>query len=285
MRIFRTIHLLLISVRYKNLAIILICQLFFAWRIELLEGPEAITKVLLLSLGTLLIAAGGYLINDYYDVKIDLVNEPQRVYIGEKIKRRHVLLMHMFLTSIGIGVGFFISYKLLALFIFAAGLLWLYSNQLKRLPLLGNLSIAFLSSLSFLSLIFLKTDRNVLFLLLLFSVFAFLMSLIREIIKDIEDMKGDKSFGCKTLPIVIGIRKSKLVIYASNILILFFLVFFTLRYFSENYLFLIYAGVIALQIFILSVLTFRADTKKHFTSLSKYCKFILLFGIFGVLTI
>ena len=151
-------------------------------------------------------AAAGYIINDYYDVKIDYINKPERVIVGTVLKRRVVLFWHTFLNFSAIIIGSFLDWKIGAIHFASAFMLWLYSNQLKRLPLIGNFIVALLTGLS-ISIITLYFGQNPI-LVHTYALFAFSISLIREIVKDMEDWKGDADFGCKTLPIILGVRKT-----------------------------------------------------------------------------
>src|SRR5688572_18002076 len=99
-------------------------------------------RFFILSVSTLLIAAAGYIINDYYDVKIDYINKPERVIIGRKITRRYAILFHVVLSMLGIMLGVHLSWRIGAINIISVFLLWLYSNNLKRLPFIGNLTVA-----------------------------------------------------------------------------------------------------------------------------------------------
>ena len=168
-------------------------------------------KLLLISISTVLIAAAGYIINDYYDVKIDFVNKPERVVVDKLLKRRVVMAAHSILNFAGIGIGFLVSFKIALINFLSALLLWLYSNHLKRLPFVGNVAVALLTGAALL-VIAIYYQKNM-FLVLVYAIFAFSITLIREIIKDIEDVKGDTVFGCRTLPVIWGIRKTKMIIY------------------------------------------------------------------------
>ena len=159
---------------------------------------------------TVMITAAGYLINDYYDVKIDFVNKPDRVVVGKKLKRRWVLAGHTILNFGAIGIGFYLSWPIGITMFGAAFLLWLYSNQLKRLPLVGNLSIAVLTGMTLVLVAEYFQERT--FIIACYAVFAAFITLIREIIKDVEDRKGDERFGCRTIPIVYGVANQKLPI-------------------------------------------------------------------------
>lgn len=236
-------------------------------------------KFWLLTLSTALITFCGYLINDYYDVKIDYVNKPQDVVIGTHLKRRHAMFLHTSLNFIGISMATYISWKLGLIHFVVAFMLWLYSNQLKRLPLVGNLVVASLTALSIWIVALYFNQNHV--LVGSFAVFAFAVTLIREVIKDIEDMEGDKKFGCRTLPIVFGIRKTKDILYV--LAFLFLAILFVLAYFLGNLTFSIYAGLLVIPVYLFVYYLKRADTRKHFSDLSAYCKYLMMSGILSMI--
>jgi len=266
-------------IRWQNLIIIAVAQILTAIALVPTVEPATIIssyRFLLLVVSTVIIAAGGYIINDYYDIKIDYINRPNRVVAGRYFSRRVILASHGITTFIGIIAGLFAGYSIGAVAFFAAGLLWLYSNQLKRLPIFGNLSIAFLTGLSvFVVYIFYLQS---LFLISAYAIFAFVISVIREIIKDCEDIEGDRKFDCKTLPVVVGIRKTKIVIYIS---ILLLLVFAGLLLHKEPTMIYILSGLV-LMMSGLTYLVIKADTVAHFSSLSQTCKVIMVIGMLSM---
>jgi 4-hydroxybenzoate polyprenyltransferase len=233
----------------------------------------------LLSSSTIIIAAAGYIINDYYDIKIDYINKPERVVIGKIIPRRFAILFHTLFSVGGIAIGFYLSWQIGVIHFFSAFMLWLYSNSLKRLPLIGNVVIAFLTALSvFIIAVYYKTNIN---LILIYALFAFFISLVREVVKDMEDLKGDITFGCKTLPILWGIRKTKFFLYA--VLVVFVLIVLIL----DSY-FTILPSVYFMSFLFLPLAWFalrlhRADTVKDFRWLSNLSKIIMLLGIISML--
>ena len=235
-------------------------------------------NLFLLSLSTVFIAAGGYIINDYYDVKIDYINKPDRVVIGKSITRRYAILFHIALSVAGIAIGFYLSWKIAGVNVLSVFLLWLYSNNLKRLPFVGNLTVAFLTGLAVIIVdLFYGKDNS---LVLIYALFAFFMTLVREVIKDMEDLKGDNSFGCKTLPIVWGIRKTKILIYV--ILIVFGGVVIVLNQLYQALPFKYHLIFLFVPLFWLFLRLIRADMKKDFTRLSMYCKVIMMLGILSM---
>ena len=204
----------------------------------------------LVVLSTVLLAASGYIINDYFDIRIDRINKPKKVLVGKSIKRRSALFLHVLLTIGGILTGLFITYvarkEIYALMYIAVPiLLWYYSTTFKRHIVIGNLVISFLTGIVVLLVVsvefamlskvhgnsILRTEAcsTAWFWTTGFAIFAFLTNFIREIIKDTEDIKGDKAVGCKTLPIALGIYLTKVfvtLLVGTSITLIWLLYFF-----------------------------------------------------------
>lgn len=280
-------------IRFNNLLMILatLVMSYYCLNDYLLFSDLLNKKFLFLIIATLLTSAGGYIINDYYDVKLDLVNKPQKVIVGNHISRRWAMLLHIWFNGIAILLAVLISAKV-SLAIFLCGvLLTLYSIYFKRQFLTGNLVIALLSGFAVFILKLFEHSIS-LQLILAYSIFAFLISLIREIIKDTEDMKGDSKFDCKTIPIVIGVRKTKrILIYLTSIFIisLFSYVFIAIgnihveHSFSRTaYLFYMVLFVIVPLMVILYLMAI-ADVKTDFTRLSMLTKIVMLLGMLSMI--
>ena len=263
--------------RFWNLLIIGLAQYCTA---GFLISTETIfdIRLFLLSTSTILIAAAGYIINDYYDVKIDLINKPERVVIGKGITRRYALLFHTVLSVTGVAIGFLLNWKIGVINFTCAFLLWLYSNALKRLPFVGNLTVALLTGLSIFIVNLLYPPMVV--LVGIYSLFAFFITIVREIIKDLEDLRGDDTFGCKTLPIVWGIRGTKLFTYF--LLALFVLLVIVLHQLSTPLPINFFSWSLFLPIVMLVGWLVRADTRRDFYQLSQFCKVIMLAGILSM---
>lgn len=263
--------------RLWNLIIIGLAQYCTA---GFLISPNTLTdpQLLILAMSTILIAAGGYSINDYYDVKIDLINKPERVVVGKTLTRRIVLLLHTVLSVAGIGLGFALGWPIGIINVAAAFLLWLYSNALKRMPFVGNFVVATLTGLSVLVVNVLYTPP--LAIVWVYALFALFMTLIREIIKDMEDLKGDDTFGCRTLPIVWGIRPTKAFIYF--LIVLFCAVVVGIHTSVAPMPVTFFLGLLLLPMGIMVIWLIRADTRKDFYRLSIFSKFIMLAGIFSM---
>ena len=268
-------------VRVVNLAIIGLTQyltaIFLAGKTHNWTSVVTDRGFFLLVLSTVLIAGAGYIINDYYDVKIDFVNKPERVIIGKNLSRRWVIVGQIFLNAIAIVIGFYLSPTIGIINFFAAFSLWLYSNQLKRKPFIGNFTIAALTATTLLVVGQYFSERA--YLILCFAVFAGFITLMREIIKDMEDLKGDERYGCKTLPIVWGIAKTKKFLY---LIAAVFIVTVFLMTWHLNQLFPF--TLLATLIFLIFVIH-RTDTVKGFNRLSTICKVIMLLGVVSMIFI
>ncbi len=188
---------------------------------------------ILLVVSSVLIAAAGYIINDYFDLNIDKINKPSKIVVEKIIRRRWAIVWHLVLTAIGVMLSFYIGYKinnvLLGLLNFCSAiLLWFYSTKFKKELMIGNIIISLLTAwvvivlyfceLRFYYIFNVESENYKKYITLLFKVavlyggFAFIISIIREVIKDLEDMKGDEKYGCRTMPIVWGIPASKIFI-------------------------------------------------------------------------
>ncbi len=267
LRLTRTLNVvILVTAQYAAAWFLLNKQVFADWRLMVFSASSA------------LIAAGGYVINDYYDVKIDLINSPNRVVVGKTVPRRVAILIHALFTGLGIMLGLFAGWKILLINLFAAGLLWWYSAALKRLPFVGNFSVALLTGLSLAALNALYNTINT--LVLWYALFAFFITLIREIIKDLEDLKGDETYGCKTLPVVWGMRKTKWLIAALIAMLAGMVTMGNFMYSKLPFIYLVMLLLVPLAWLTSRLVT--ADTKKDFSWLSSFCKVIIMLGVLSM---
>ena len=245
--------------RFWNLLIIALAQYFAA---HFLIGYPVITDIHLftLAMSTVIIAAGGYIINDYYDIKIDLINKPDRVVIGKEVARRYALLFHSLLCMAGVALGFLLNWKIGVINFFCAFLLWWYSNDLVNVMYHIHHPIV-----------------------TIYALFAFAMTLVREIVKDAEDLKGDNTFGCKSLPIIWGLRRTKFFIYF--LLLLFFISVIEINQFFAQLPMYYFFTFLFVPLVLLVVWLVRADTTKDFHRISQWCKVIMLLGISSMIFI
>ena len=307
-------------IRFPNLAIIALTQYAIRFGIIYPFLQQADLDLFLseslfgmIEAATVLIAASGYIINDYFDVKLDHVNKPKQMVIGKSISRRQAMFLHTIVNAVGIGLAAYVAVKIehpmLVLFqLVSAGLLWFYSVSFKKQILIGNVIIAALTALvpftagyyeiavmydhlsvdatvksieadSLRSLLF--SIQYLLYWVIGYSAFAFLLTLIREIIKDCEDIEGDKAFECKTLPIVHGIPAAKKV---ASYLIAFLLILITFLEFmqanSGDWIsFGYFLILISLPLIWVMIKLRKAKEKKHFFVISQVIKVLMLIGI------
>lgn len=203
--------------------------------------------------------------------------------VGRLIRRRRAMVAHLLLSFTGVAIGFWLSWSVGFINAGAALLLWGYSARLKKMILVGNVTIALLSaSMLLVVAVYADTLNNV---TIGYACFAFFISLIREIIKDMEDVKGDASFDCRTLPIVVGLRRTKLVLYPLLALFLALLIIAVFHSSTSVYLDIYMVLLVLLPSVWLVVRLVKADRKKNFTFLSNLNKVIMLFGILSMLLI
>ncbi|WP_238388090.1 geranylgeranylglycerol-phosphate geranylgeranyltransferase [Hymenobacter sediminis] len=239
----------------------------------------------LLALAALSVGAAGYIINDYYDVKIDAINRPGRLVVGKVVNRRHAMLGHLLLSGLGIVVSGALSPLLGVVNLGSALLLWGYSVRFKRVALVGNVSIATLTAaLVLLPELQARTGNSAVWG---YALAAFLLTVVREIIKDVEDMRGDAQHDCRTLPIVWGIARTKWVAG-------FFLACLGLLVVGAAYNALatqrpVLGGWLLLLVLAplagLGQKLRRADRKRDFTALSTWCKWVMLAGVLSMTVI
>ena len=297
-------------VRWKNLIFVAIIQLLMTYCLIAptlaMYGMTMLTPwwiTLLMVVATVCIAAGGYTINDYFDLKIDRINHPERVIVGNIIEKPVVMRFYQVLTAVGVVAGLVVaivlrSWTLGLAFVVVPGMLWFYSASYKRQFLVGNLIVAMSAALVPLlpviaecGLLLDKYDELIretpVVATLLgwgcgFALFAGLWTLTREIIKDMEDEFGDREMECRTLPIICGTRWSKvivsLLILLNNALLAYLLLTntaaipgnlsATLRYFL--------IGTTAPSLCLLVILWSKSCTALH--NASTLCKFIMIVG-------
>lgn len=292
-------------IRYQNLLMLAFMQLIFRYAFFKIQGiPSALAdwQYGLLVLSTVLIAAGGYVINNILDQKTDAINKPNNVIIGKTISETNAYTLYMALTVAGVAIGFYLSNVILkpsfaAVFILIAATLYLYATSLKQIMIVGNSIIAILLSCSVIIIgIFdllpaidagnQQQMRIVFSILLDYAIFTFFINILREIIKDIEDVDGDYNQGLGTLPIVIGKSRTAKIVFGLSFVPILFLLYYINSYllnliYTTIYLLLFVMG----PLFYFTVKVWSAKSKKEFHNLSLLLKWILFFGILSVVII
>ncbi len=294
-------------IRIKNLAIVTVTQLLMRYAviepILLMNGFELQFPTLdffWLVFATVALTAAGYTINDYFDTKTDMVNRPDSIIVGKHIKRQNAMTLHVILNIIGVFAGFYISikmglYQLGFIFVLISGILWYYSTTYKRQFLIGNILVAFLTAMVPIVVVlyeipmlnstyreFLLANKmdftNIFAWIFGFSFFAFMTTLIREIIKDIEDFEGDTAFGRNTLPIVWGVKMSKIVLF-TLILITIVSIAYVYWVFLSGIATTIYFSLLLSVFLFLIIRIYKAKSKENYHLASNVMKIIMLFGI------
>jgi len=255
----------------------------------------------LLVLINMLLGAAGYIINDYFDRHIDRINRPNEVVVGREVPRRAAMVWHIIFDVAALSLAAVFAWHLQMmsvwlLYAMIAGIFWLYSTTYKRQFIIGNLVVAIgtatiplqVGIFEYLTLTreygFDMMLKNLSFMPIMywtcgFAFFAFLTNLVREIVKDMEDLEGDNNYGCNTLPIVYGIRISKIVVIALSVIciaLLFGCYYFFLREPLTLFYMLLF---IVLPIALVVILIVRADDVKHYHRISTIIKVIMLFGV------
>jgi len=253
-------------------------------------------------LSTVLIAAGGYVVNNIFDQHTDTINKPNTVVIGKSISETQGYNIYIALTATGVSIGFYLSNVIAkpgfaTIFILIAATLYLYATSLKQMMLIGNIMVALLLSFSVVIIgIFdlfptihegnQQQMANLFSILLDYTIFAFMINLLREIVKDIEDVDGDYNMGMNTLPIAIGKSRATKIVF-----VLSFIPLLLILHYIYNYLFGLLFVTLYLLFFVVAPLLYftikigAATSKKEFHNLSLLLKWILLFGILSIVVI
>lgn len=292
-RLVRPINLLLIALTQYLIKYALLIPLKVDVSLDLLHFS-------LLVLSTLCIASAGNIINDIFDVHTDGINKPNKVIIGKIISEKLAYNLYMGFTLIGVGIGFYISNQigkqgLSAIFVIISALLYVYASYLKQTLLVGNVVISALVGFSILIIGLFElypatteinqfTQTLAMKKIMDYAVFAFMINLLREIVKDIEDIEGDKEVGMKTLPIVLGKAKGMKAIFILAFIPLFAITYYIVTYWYNQQIAVIYflLFIIGPMIFLV-VKSLSAKTKQDFKILSNLLKFIMLTGVLSLL--
>lgn len=293
-------------VRFPNLVIVAITQYLLQYQVilsafESAQLPALLTGIhfFLFVCSTMIIAAGGYIINDIVDYPIDLINKPEKLIINRQLSMSTARKWYYGWTAIGFLISLYLAFyvdNLLLVLIYptAVALLWFYSHYFKKQVLIGNIVVSlfcafvagvvlFAERATFfdLQIIAPSIAQRVTFLLLGYSSFAFLSTLFREIIKDIEDVEGDRQQACRTLPVVFGLNSSKIVAGFVGFLFFTFVLFLMQWLWWKQYTIAVLFGGIAIFIPLIFslILLVRATESKQFHLISQVAKWMMLAGL------
>lgn len=291
-------------IRYQNLLMLALMQLvlrygFLYWQ----HIPLALTdfQYVLLVISTVLIAAAGYVINNIADQETDNENKPKDVIVGDKISENTAYNIYVGLNITGVAIGFYLSNVIekpsfAAIFILIAATLYIYATSLKQMLLVGNIIVALLLAVSVLivpvfDLYPVTTDDNRSSMATFFSVildyaiFAFIINLIREMVKDLEDINGDYNQGMNTLPIVLGRERTSKVVFGLSLIPIVLILYYTNKYFATNNLWIATAYMLFLvagPLIYFAIKMWSAKTTKQYHHLSNILKLVILFGIISI---
>lgn len=259
---------------------------------------------LILVFGTMLIAGAGNIINDYFDIKPDRLNKHHQVIVGKYVKRREAMVTHVVLSTLGFTISAYVAIKysipwLLLFQVIAITLLWLYSASFKNSFLIGNLIVAFLTAC--IPLIVISYDfpavfetegftfpylnapyanfKEAIFITLCYAGFAFFLNLIREIQKDMADVKGDKEIGAKTMPIELGIESTRKIVNSLILFVILLLIYIQQTFIADK-LSSIYILLFIITPLIISAYKLKkAKKSKQFLKASNYTKIAMAGGL------
>jgi 4-hydroxybenzoate polyprenyltransferase len=273
-------------IRLQNLLMIFITQIL-AYQCLVLSNFLPLStdsSLYLLILGTLLIAAGGYAINDYFDINTDKINKPNQMVVEKIIPKKDVKIIWLSFTIIALTIGFYIKLEIFVIYLISAILLYLYSRFLKEIPIVGNISVSILLALSVMIIYIYEPgfDKN---LFIFYSAFAFLSGMVREIVKDVEDLEGDSQTNVLTFPVKKGIRKTRnLIIGFYATLDLLMVGFAVYLYFFYNTKMMWYYIVLVYFPHLIIFLKFLFDYDiQQYTRISKRTKLLITLGILSML--
>lgn len=308
----KLINAFLRLVRWPNLVMIAVTQVLFYFSLVDPMNQKGIntvferTQFLLLIIASLLIASAGYIINDYFDLNIDQVNKPDRTIIDRNIKRRWAIMQHIVFSITGILISFYIGYQSKTFWLGLSNficvfLLFGYSITLKKKLLIGNILISALTAwviivcfLCYYHSFFCGSCDKSFFtsyinrftrISFLYAGFAFVISLIREVVKDMEDIDGDARYGCKTIPIAWGIPAAKVFVAVWLVVLIGTL---SIVQFYALQLGWVWSTVYCIIFIILPLVwilqkLFSAQVRADYHRVSSVIKFVMIAGLLSML--
>lgn len=288
--------------RYQNLLIVIITQVLL--RYGLLEPLNVALTLsdfgyLLLIIATVCLTAGGNVINDIYDVETDLINKPHKVLVGRHISEASAYTAFIALNVIAVGIGFYMSNTIgypgfSAVFIAISAILYMYASYLKRTIVVGNVVISLLVGFVILVVVIfdvmpaitaenMSEQTRAFSISLDYALFAFTINLIREMVKDQQDVKGDYNAGIKTLPIILGKERTNKVIFIVSIGAVVGLVYYIYNVLFQHTIAILYALVLILgPLLYVTIRLWNANNYKDYKQISLILKIIMLTGLISL---
>ena len=283
--LFYKIISLLSVIRGYNILALVIAQ--YLASIYIFSPKKSVTTVVFdlhlffVVLATVCVVAGGYIINNFYDVKADKINRPYKADLDSFVKQETTLSIYFLMNFIGVVAGFLVSWKAALFFSVYIFGIWFYSHKLKRYPLTGLISATLLTILPFFVIfVYFKNFSKIIFI---HAFFLFLVIMVRELIKDLENMKGAVASNYKTFPLAYGEKKTKLI----SIVLLFFAlstVVVLLNHPVISYM-KYYFYVVVVSLIIIGAVLMKSSKKQEYTILHTTLKIMLLIGVLSLVFI
>ena len=291
--------------RWKNILMILLIQYLFKYflfkKFDIQVSLDDI-HFALLAFSTAFIAIAGYIVNDMHDVKADIINKPEKLFVDKKITRITAQYLFIGFNTVGLLLGMYLSYYVgntsyFIIYVLTSLLLYQYAKYLKKNILIGNLIVSSVVLFCILMVaVFdvapatnyynLSAQQDVLVIFLLIGIFGFVLTFLREVVKDIEDIEGDKAIDAKSFPIVLGVKKTRRILVTVTVLTLLSLGYLSYFVFEKsNYLSYYLIALVCLPLLYFVFKLTKAETKTDFHQLSGMLKIIMLLGIFSIMLI
>lgn len=238
-------------------------------------------NLLMLVLASSATIASGYIINNFYDSEKDLINRPRKTMLDRLVSQNTKLSFYFVLNFMAVVFASYVSFKAVVFFAIYIFAIWLYSHKLKKRPLVGNLFSAILTVTPFFAIfIYYKNFEYVIFA---HALFLFLLIFIRELTKDLENLKGDLALGYKTVPVVYGENTSKKIVSFLVVLTVMSAVLLILFFDIGQMYYFFYLSVMLLLFFLL--ILWKSNRKTHYLLLHNLLKFIIVAGVASILLI
>lgn len=282
---FYKIFSLLSVVRGYNILVLVVAQ--YLASIYIFSPEKSIRHVvfdwhlLFVVIASVCVIAGGYIINNFYDKRADKINRPYKADLDSYISQKTKLSLYFFLNFIGVCFASLVSWRAALFFSVYIFGIWFYSHKLKKYPLTGLISATVLTLLPFFAVfVYFKNFSKIIFV---HAFFLFLVIMVRELIKDLENMKGAVASNYKTFPIAYGEKNTK---YFSIFLLLFTLVpvIFLLSYPAITYM-RYYFYITLVSLIVVGFVLLRSSKKQHYTILHTTLKLLLLLGVLSLIFI
>ena len=273
-------------VRGYNIAIIVLAQYLSAIFILAPEKKRALDIILDFNLFIIVIVssltiASGYIINNFYDSEKDLINRPNKSQLDRLVSQKTKLKVYFTVNFIVFLLAFFVSFRAVIFFSTYIFLIWFYSHKLKKMSVIGNLTAAFLAVLPFFAI--LLYYKNIYPQIFAHATFLFLLLLIREMIKDLENIKGDIANDYQTIPVMFGENFSKKIITLLTLLTIV-PIYFLVEIFEVGYMDIYFYLSLIVLIFFLQKL-WKSNSKPDYLKLHNILKFLVVSGVFCIILI